>query len=480
MTRQRKPRKDSQIAKPAKAPSLPKARRAPERREAPRRVKEEQPPESPTHWVMRIIWKSRRRNLILTAITVVMLGLAAYPALNWLYRLLPRMHPFPTSPVVISIQPKGEFGDLRADGLTRGLSTTASLGIARITADIADMKARRLDGMLGELRKRLAEHNAVAVVGPSISECTIDILDCVQSSGLKVPVIIESSSPREPLVWNDRPFPLFRLSSGIDERAVEVAQIARRLVDSGGTVAFLIERVGNAESYGELLFRHTRGYLEPSTLERIKTHYFDHSRAAEIASRPQIAELFASDAVVFLLGLGNDFHSVMDAFLQAESKPARARLVGVMCAYKTAPSLLRGRYRRSQILELTDVSPMSQGLTGRAREIWQSAYDSGPFDPALRDQAFSFDAGICLAAATENVLRRRRSDPGMTYESAIAHVASWLMSTTVDGASGKIAFRGEGNSRGQNAGSALQLVRMDAQGRWTPVAIEQILEPPRP
>jgi ABC-type branched-subunit amino acid transport system substrate-binding protein len=480
MAKRRKPRKKKEAVTPSATPSSPEHRPASDRGKTPLRGDEEKAPESPTHWIMQLIWKSPYRKSILTVIAVVMLGVAAYPALIWLRELLPHMHPFPTNPVVISIQPVGEFGDLRADGLTRGLSTTASLGIVRISADIADMKARRVDGLLQELRKRLTEHNAVAVVGPSISECTVDVLDCVQSSGVKVPVIIESSSPREPLAWNDRPFPLFRLSSGIDERAVEVAEIARRLVDSGGTVAFLIERVANAESYGELLYRHTRSHLDASTLERIQIHYFDHLHAGDVVNQPQIAELFASDAVIFLLGLGNDFHSVMDAFLQAESRPARARLVGVMCAYKTAPSLLRGHYRRSQILELTDVSPMSQGLTGRAREIWQNAYRSGPFDPRLRDQAFSFDAGICLVTAMQDVLRRRTSEPDMTYEDTIAHVASWLMSTALDGASGKIAFRDAGNSRGQNVGSALQLVRMDAEGRWAPVSIEQILEPPSP
>lgn len=197
-------------------------------------------------------------------------------------------------------------------------------------------------------------------------------------------------------------------------------------------------------------------------------------------SQPQIAELFASNSVVFLLGLGNDFHSVMNAFLRVESKPARARLVGVMCAYKTAPSLQHGGYRRSQVIELTDVSPLSQGLPGPARKIWQDAYRSGPFDPAVRDQAFSFDAGICLAGAMQDILSRRSTEPRMTYEDAIAHAASSLMNTKVDGASGKVAFRGEGNARGQNVGSALQLVRMDDQGHWNPISIEQILEPPKP
>ena len=474
-----KSKKKKPVNQPA-TPSLPKLPPRADRAKAPAREEEEPAPESPTHWIMRLIWKSRWRRLILTVIAIVTLGFAAYPTIVWLREFLPQMHPFPANPVIISIQPKTEFGNLRADGLTRGLSSASSLGIVRISGDIAEMKARRLDVVLGELRKRLAEHNALAVVGPSISECTIDVLDCVQASGLKVPVIIESSSPRDSLAWKDRPFPLFRLSSGIDERAVEVAMIARGLMNAGGTVAFLVERADGAESYGELLYRHTRSHIDSSMLKRIQTKYFDVSHAGEIVHQPEIAELFAGDAVIFLFGLGNDFHSVMDAFLRLESKPARARLIGVMCAYKTSPSLLQGGYRRSQIIELTDVSPMSQGLTERARETWQNAYRSGPFDPALRDQAFSFDAGICLAAAMQDVLRRRNTNPGMTYEDALAQVASWLMNTTVDGASGRIAFRAEANSRGQNAGSALQLVRMDAQGRWTPITIEQILEPPKP
>ncbi len=267
-------------ANPAAAPSLPEVPTAADPSTLPQMAEDDKAPGSVNAWVLSLIWKSRWRRSILAVIALVSLGIAVYQAWNWVRERLPHSHPFPANPVVISVQPEGEFGDLRADGLTRGLNTTASLGVVRITATIADMKARRIDGMIGELRKRLAEHNVIAVVGPSISECTVDILDCVQSSGVKIPVIIESSSPRESLGWDARPFPLFRLSSGIDERAFEVAQFARRLAGSGATVAFLIERVPSAESYGELLYKHTRGHLDKPTLERIPIHPIKENRNA--------------------------------------------------------------------------------------------------------------------------------------------------------------------------------------------------------
>src|ERR1700730_16543319 len=115
MGKQRQPKKKRQPVNSAATPSFPKLLPAADRGKAPRTGEKEQAPSSPTHWIMRLIWKSRWRGLILTVITVVTLALAAYPTLNWLRQLLPHMHPFPTNPVVISIQPKGEFGDLRAD-----------------------------------------------------------------------------------------------------------------------------------------------------------------------------------------------------------------------------------------------------------------------------------------------------------------------------------------------------------------------------
>jgi hypothetical protein len=472
--RQNKTPTRKQPADPAATRSLPAAA---DRSAVPQTTEDDRAPESLDHWFMLLIWRSRWRKAILAGLALLVSGTTIYPVMTWLREQLPHSHPFPADPVVISVQPKGEFGDLRADGLTRGLNTTSSLGVVRITADIRDMKARDVDEMMSELRKRIAEHNAIALVGPSISECTVDILDCVQSSGVPLPVIIESSSPREQLRWDTRPFPLFRLSSGIDERAVEVAQVARRLLDSGATVAFLVERVPNAESYGELLHKYTRRHLDTPTLQRIQIHYFDHSHAGKIVSQPQIMKLFASDAVVFLFGIGNDFHAVMDAFLRNESRPTRVRLTGIMCAYRTAPSLLGGGYRRSQVIELTDMSPQSPDQSGNALQVFQSAYGSGQFDPAVRDQAFSFDAGLCLAEAMRHVLDVRRSKPGMTYEDAIRDAASHLMNTSMEGVSGRVEFRRKGTARGQNYGSALQLARMDDQGHWRPITIEQILDP---
>jgi len=410
-----------------------------------------------------LIWKSRYRKSIvriLAAVAVVGTIVALVPAWRWALSLLPHRHAFPENAIVLSVQPKNEWGELRADGLRRGLLAAPNVGIIRLNADMAKMKTRDIEHVLQDLKQELSNHNVLAVVGPSVSECTVDILEAVESSGLAIPVIIESSVPLA-FLGHGRAVPVFRLSSGIDERAREVASMTLELLDSGTPVAYLVERADRAQSYGELLHQFTCQCLGAAA-PRVPVHFYDQSAARTLSERKPIADLLRSESVVFFMGLGNDFADFLDSSLRSNAPDVRAKVVGIMCAYRIGSSLRKGDYLTENVYELTDMSPMPAASPSDPGDRFKNAYPSDAFDPSLRDQAFSFDAGQALAWS----IAAATASGGMDYEGALDALAAHLSEHAFNGVSGMVALDKMTSGVHQNLSTPLRLARIGRDGKW--------------
>lgn len=382
--------------------------------------------------------------------------------------------PMPGAPRIVMVsptEPAGHFAVLHVQGLEMALQKS-KLGTQVVLGGHAqeDFKSGNLETILTDLRKQLETNEVIAVIAPSITEATYDVVRTVQESGLQVPVFLESAIPWTELQRFQEGPPLFRLSSGIGERGETLAAITKQLDGAGLQPWLFYERVNGDKSYGVrlkdsiLTSEHARA-LPPSRVVPYDSTNLD----AALAQVP----LGDPNAVVFVLGVATDFERIVTRAYPA-SGDAEARIIGVMNAHEF-PSLFESmELKEHLVFDLCDVEISStDGRGDRVREFYDHYTTGyGKPGPTHRDQAFSFDAGLILDRA---FYASDLSD--LDYSEGLELFAEAIASLDLHGVTGSIHFEHprEGMQQAyQNRHGHLQVVRMgrDEDGAYVWEAVD--------
>lgn len=384
-------------------------------------------------------------------------------------------------PKIIGIYPSDAFGPARKAGLHAYVDEHPEVKVIDLDiATISQMKQGDIDPLLARLTEIIEEDNVLAVVGPPITECTKMVLGTVAATGKRVPVIVESAGAPGEIGWHEfeSRIPIFRISSGIDRRAAEIALCIRDCVKLNQPVHLMIEeQQGGKRTYGEHLYEEIRINLRKWKVDpaRLNALYFPGNDIESVM--PRIRKFASESGVILMLGLGHHYHAIARELYQStrpNEQPA-ARLVGWMNAYRMDREYREhDDYLNAALFEITDFDITDRGPKPPPFAVFEREF--GEATPAVRDQAFSFDSGYCaiqsLAAVAEEHFPRK---PGY-YPLIDSHVRELfeqqLRTKLFQGVTGDIRF----GAAGQNKDGRLDYVRFDkVSNRWVSVDYEEIL-----
>ncbi len=370
--------------------------------------------------------------------------------------------------VVVAVYPSDVYGPSQLDGLHAGLAPYArNLRIVDIVAPYAELKANNAPQVLQRLRQVLVRHNVVAVVGPGVTEFTRSMVQEVRRSGLGTPVFITGSAPRDVVGWSDAGVPLFRINSGIDERAHDFVELARTAIAAQVPLVFLVETNPNSDerTYGQVLFDHViRDIPEWSQwVERsvVDVRPYEKGQLAAQVGRWDPDVFLGRRQLVMVLGAGSDYASFADNYYRTTHRFRRSLVGGWMNAYSTDSIYRRGAYQWNRMFEVTDIS-MSAPETA-ALNRFRTTF--GPVTPALRDQAVLFDTGLTIALAT-NEAKRNRNGEIHVHEGFSRRFAQILSRQSFVGVTGNVRFNYLGQNIGLTTARGLEYVWYTGSRGW--------------
>jgi hypothetical protein len=394
---------------------------------------------------------------------------------------------WPSQPAVLYIYPNGEFGLLRKNGFVRGIKTFENEPILNpeyFDPPLDKLKSGDISGIEDKLTSWLKTDTVVAVVAPSITEATRPVVELVRRINPNIPIVIESSIDPIDVNWQANGN-LFRLSSGVDTRGMEIGHIIVSLVNSNRPVAIIAEE--GEHSYGGKMLKYatmvswqtdsvpTFRYAPGSLDTKLKTLFQNRTSFDQVPDEA-IKKLQDSNAVVFFLGLGSDMESLLKLSFRNNSSPqAQAKIVGIMNAYKLAQLYSNedgeNRIKSHLVFEMTDfdfIAPFNP--PEEAAAIFKQTFsDSKPITPVHRDQAYSYDVAMLLSDAVA------ASRSARSYADGLNRINTYLRTYSGRGVTGSIVLnkRKERSStappipEGQNAGSTLHLaVYHQESGKW--------------
>ena len=383
----------------------------------------------------------------------------------------------PSNPRVIMVTPttpEGHFGVLHKTGLNHGLSPTPVGSAHVIGGESTEFKLGSMNKQLKALEAELSKGDVLAVVAPSITEATPEVIDVVSKVEPSIPVFVESSIPWERLQTYRKAPPLFRLSSGIGERGREIGEMTDELVRAGFSVWLFVEEVPGERSYGVLMQDHV---LRTNGGKLI----LPHQRVTFPTNDPEphLKKLPLDDprAVIFALCLGADFEKIVRSAYQVMSN-RKARLIGVMNAHKLPSILDDGEFSSDLIFDISDLDIRPKTSRDRSAQTFYDSYASrwGKVLQTHRDQAFSYDVALLIHKAFSEDLSGRK------YIDGLRQFAKNLANTSLIGVTGQIKFsnpRPDLKAAWQNNQPSFQVVSYISGewstvewSRWTPNARE--------
>ena len=364
-------------------------------------------------------------------------------------------------PVVLGIYPSdAQFGKDQKRGLDTAFGDMPGVTLRDLVAPLDAMKGRDAPELIERLENYLANNNVVAIVGPSITEFTPEVLDVVEASGRKPAIVLTTASTRANIGWEDRDLPLFRIGSGIDERAAQFARLARNRINGGSELVLLFEEdpTTNEKTYGQIFFQRIAGELEEwkrwSDEGKIRSIRYTRGEIVDSFEAPQRRALLDQNKMIIVVGLSTDFDDLVREFYGAEDTP-RAALLGGWNTSKSIFEIIFGKVneetgevtppmaiQHGRLFDMTDVylsPPDSSGLA----DLRRFEDEFGPLSPALRQQAVAFDSGLVVKKAIEQI-----GDGEIRAE----NVVDILRGRTFEGVTGQVAFAKRGDNVGQNEG----------------------------
>lgn len=377
-----------------------------------------------------------------------------------------------TTPVVVGIYPSNAFGPSQRQGLHAALeSETRDVRLVDLEAPLGDMKTKNAGELLEQLDELLDTGSVSAIVGPPITEFIGQVLDVVEDHPNPPAIFLTTAASRKAVGWNERDLNIFRVGSGVNERAQDFAGLARLLIASDLKMTFLVERVANQShaSYGEVFFDAIAEELPEwaEWAEASKISRLDYDRG-EILKRLRTIDsdaLFGDNRLIFVLGLGGDYSKMIQEFYSVENPDRNAVLASWMTAYALDKPFAEQAYQYRQIVDLTDVGALSI-TTNLSPDVQRFIEQFGDIRPAMRDLALTYDTGRVIVHALREAHQR---DDLETMADLTTELARVVQDRGFQGVFGDIRFEPDGQNRGGGRDPVYVMMYDPGQDVWRQV-----------
>ncbi|MEP0393076.1 MAG: TIR domain-containing protein [Erythrobacter sp.] len=355
--------------------------------------------------------------------------------------------------IVLGIYPNESFGIQQSNGLKASLEGFPALMVQDLEAPISAMKGREAPEVIADLRTFLDERNVVAIIGPSITEFTPQVLKVIEESGQRPAIVLTTAGSRADLGWNDSDLPIFRVGSGVDERAAQFKALAERAISQGIGITFMIETNpdSDAKTYGELFFDRVSEVLGESNLEnwssdgQVNTRTFIRGSINDAFSTPEEQAILDENRLIVIMGLSGDFRDLASSQFREDQPARRAILASWNNSHQVQAVSEMTALQTERLIDMTDVFESADYNGEKPVEIAQFEGLFGPISPRWRLEAVAFDSGVIVKQAANEI------EGEITADALVAV----LRSRSFNGVTGRIFF----NSTGQNTGDAGGLQR---------------------
>lgn len=354
--------------------------------------------------------------------------------------------------IVLGIYPNESFGIQQSNGLKASLDGFPALMVQDLDAPIDAMKGRDAPKVIDDLRAFLAERNVVAVIGPSITEFTPEVLKVIEESGQRPAIVLTTAGSRADLGWKDSDLPIFRVGSGVDERAAQFKVLAERAISQGIGITFMIETAQtDAKTYGELFFARVSEELGQERLDtwksqgRVATQEFTRGAINDVFATPEGQAMLDENRLIVIMGLSGDFKDLASGQFRADQPARKALLASWNNSHQVQALTEMTQLQTGRLIDMTDVFESASWTGEKPEEIVQFESLFGTISPRWRLEAVAFDSGVIVKQAASEI------EGEITADALVAV----LRSRSFNGVTGRIFF----NSTGQNTGDAGGLQR---------------------
>jgi hypothetical protein len=430
---------------------------------------------------------SLRRQMLLGAFGGALFtgGIALDPDLN-----VPSLHlggssPAKTTtkqPLLVGIYPSDAFGIAQSNALHKVAALYAGqVRVIDLQVSLNNMKQGSIDTILRDLRVLLRTENVLAVVGPSVTEAVIPVLDTVFAADPTVPTFLLSAASADTYAGRATRQPIFRLSAGIDTRAREFSDFVRMAQEQGTRVHFVVEKSSGSTggpSYGEQLLVKVSKEFTPDVWTRFQSRNHvgttTYTQGNVEEAFDELERAVATDQVIVLFGLGGDMKKIVERFyaVRAGERPPAARVVGWMNAWALSRLARNGAYHWPLVYEVTDAYFGSDGQV--PSEVTRAFTSTFTLGPQSRDEIFAFDSGYApLQAYLRTAEKFGKLEPETYYRldgPFRQAVTAQLKTTPFELVSGTLDLSKRGSATGQ-----LVYTQYDStSGRWVSADIDEI------
>ena len=390
------------------------------------------------------------------------------------------------SPKIIGIYPKDAFGINQKRGLIEAVKYNSS-EIELIHLDFLsynEMKSKSQTSLIDSLKKYLINENIVAISGPSITECTDDVLKAIKETKSKAPIFISSAAPRDFLNWNEyrKSINLYRIATGVDDRAQSLANFLEQSSNIKKT-AVLVEKNSNShKTYGEIfldeILKKSKNFKQYQEEGKISILYYKRD---DLSEYNRIFNSIKSEYnTILLLGVGKQFKYTVDNYYKGQFlENDLPKFGGWMFAYTMNDELKKENSSmiNNKIFEITDFNLRTFSMDINSESINTFISRFGTLQPGLRDEAFSFDSGN-FVVSIYNSMKRNTDFEGTNYikfnDEALEYL-NYLISNQekpFEGVSNQIFF-----SEGLNTSRSLNCVIYDSvNNKWKQIEKNELME----
>ena len=319
------------------------------------------------------------------------------------------------SPTIIGIYPSDNFGIDQVKGLEAAFSNTALPISYNHMNQFSTKQLKSKDGsnkLMNKLNKLIQNENVLGIVGPSITECTDDVLKSLDEINSKIPVFILSAASDEFLGWSKKRenLNLYRIGSSISKRAEDFGRVLSKSSRIGKVVMIVEKNLKTPDivSFGELFYhelkknKELKSLLDDGTIKRI--YYESDSEVCKESISSAFKEAISFGAeYVFSIGVGSEIKHIVEEFYK-EKNPDLPKYGGWMHGYMLNDELLADSslINGAKIFEITDIN-FNTSIKSSHTEYFETLF--GKLHPGHRDIALTYDAATILISSLERMYK---------------------------------------------------------------------------